>query len=95
MAYKIPVLEKEPSDSRLYDIDFTGLLGAAETVSSVSSLTVSPTGPTLGSSVASGKRVQFRASGGTAGAKYKITAVVVTSASNTIEGDVYLNVLDT
>jgi hypothetical protein len=78
---------KQPSESRVYAIDFRNLLAAGDTCKTVSSLAVSPAGVTLGTGAASGTFVRFRASGGTAGVTYQITAVVVTTNGDTLEGD--------
>lgn len=87
MPYELPTLEKQPSESLLYDMDFVGRLDDGETITAVVSATGSPSGLTIGSASYSGTRAQFRISGGTAGVTYKITVVITTSASNTREGE--------
>jgi len=83
-------LIKQPSESRLYTMEFAPNLAAGETVTSVSSCTASPAGLTLTGAAASGTKATVRISGGTADTTYKVTFVVITSASNTLEGEGYL-----
>lgn len=90
-------LEKQPAESRLFDIDFDALLAAGETISSITSFVATPTtAPDLTMTsinvTVSGKRVQFRAAAGTDNTAYKITAIVLTTLGNTLEADVRLNV---
>jgi hypothetical protein len=80
-------------------MSFTGRLGAAETVSSITSITFTPDDVVdddfaIVIGAFSAKLIQFRCSVGTAGVKNKIKAIVVTSASNTLEGEGYLFILD-
>ena len=99
MPYDLPLLEKRPADSRLYDLEFDALLTQAnDTVSSVTSLTITPTtlSPlTAGTPIASGTRVQVRLSGGLSGTTYKITCVIASAGSDAVEGECNLLVLDT
>jgi hypothetical protein len=90
--YGLQTLKKQPSESRVYDMDFAANMVAGETVTAVSSVVVDPVGLTIGTAVFSGQRIQFRLSAGTAGITYKITVVVATSAGNTLEGDGLLRV---
>lgn len=86
----IPTVIKQPSESRLYTMEFAALLGSGETLSTVVSVTVDKvTTPALVTSgqVVSGSQLQFRLAGGLNGTKYKVTGVVTTSASNTLEGE--------
>lgn len=87
------VLYKEETESKLYDVDFSAILSAGETLSS-SSISVSPSGLTLGSPAINGDgdRIQFRISNGTNGIVYTITILAVTSLSNTLEECVTLSV---
>jgi hypothetical protein len=88
-------LIKQPAESRLYSMDFAGLLAQGETVTTVVSIVAAPTGLTVGGSpVASGNRVSVQISGGAAGTEYKVTFVVNTSAGNIIEGEGLLQVRD-
>lgn len=97
----LPYLTKQPSEDRLYEMDFAALLASGETISSVSSITQSARGNvqgstslSIGTGSASGSNVRFRISGGTDGEDYKITVVVTTSQGNTLEGDGWLYVRD-
>lgn len=86
MRRDIDTYEKQPSESRLYEFDFSGKMTAAETISSVTSVTPSPaSGITVGAPTTSGQVVQVRISSGTADTTYKLTVIVVTSAGNTLE----------
>lgn len=88
-------LTKQPSESRIYDMSFSANMIAAEAISSVTSIVATPAGLTLGPPTFSGTRLQVRISGGTTGVLYKLTAVVVTSLANILEGDGYLLVQNT
>ena len=79
------------------------MLEASETLTGTPTVTVSPTGPTLGSkivnvaaidvngdTVAIGEAVQFTVTGGTAGVRYTITASCGTSSSQTLVGTAIL-----
>lgn len=90
----IPVLAKEPNDSRVFTMDFGALLTAGDYLVEIDSLTALPTGLTLGASAVSATKLQVRLSGGSDGTRYKITAVVQTAADSTLEGEGYLDVRD-
>lgn len=94
----VQTLIKQPSESRLYSIDFTPLLSSGETVSSVTSFTSDqPTGAaalSISGIAASASLAQARIAGGTDKYAYKITAVVSTSLGNTLEGEGILQVKD-
>ena len=91
----ITTLTKQPAESRLYSMDFSPLLADALTVSSVTSVTVAPSGPTLsGAATVNGVYAYQRILGGTAGVTYKVTFVVVDSAGNILEGEGMLVVRD-
>lgn len=91
----VPTLKKQLTESRLYDLDFSANLATGELLSTIVSLVAAPTGLTLSDQAiwTSGRGVQVRIAGGVA-ASYKITAVVTTSAGNTLEGEGVLNVSD-
>ena len=91
----ITTLYKQPSESRVYDVDFSANMAETETIGSVTSYVASPAGLTLDATISiSGQKVQRRISGGTAGAQYKITVVILTSLSNILEGEGLLVVQD-
>ena len=99
---------KQPSESILYTFDFTPLLATDETISAISSFTEETTSDLTiastsvlaaavevdGVTIAIGKGVQGRISGGTDGWDYRIEVVVTTSDSNTREMDGILQVRD-
>ena len=76
---------KQPAESRLYDLDFGGLMRTGETISAVSSVTSTPSGLTVGATSISGQTVQVRLSSGTTATEYLITCRVTTSVSDTLE----------
>ena len=86
------ILDKQPTESDLFDIDFTPKLAAGDTISSVTSVTTAQSGLTIGAPTLSTTKVQVRISSGTSGTLYKITAIVFTANGNTLETDVYLRV---
>ena len=93
----VPSLVKQPSENRVYVMDFSGLMSKGETIASVTSVTY--TGPdvalTLSGPVTySGVYAQQRIEGGTSGIKYKVTFVVTTSLGNTLQGEGLLQVKD-
>lgn len=89
----VPSLIKQPAESRLYSMDFSPLLQPGETIASVVSVTAAPVGLTLnGSASYAGQKAFQRIEGGTAGESYKVTFVVTTSDSNTLESEGILQV---
>lgn len=88
------ILDKQPSESRLYDIDFAPLLAAGDTVTAVTSVIESPSGLTIGAASISTPKIQIRISGGTSPVLYKITAIVTTANGDTLETDVLLRTED-
>lgn len=91
----IETLKKQPSESRLYTMDFSANLTTSETLASITSVTADIVGLSLGVPVLGSRSAQVRISGGTADVMYKITWVVVTSAGNTLEAEGYLLVENT
>lgn len=90
-----PSLIKQPAESRLYTMDFSGLLGQGETIAGVTSVTATPSGLTLsGGPTFSGVFANQRIAGGTSGQKYTVTFLVTTSGGNTLEGEGILQVKD-
>ena len=88
------ILVKQPSESRSYAIDFDKLLGAVETISSITSVLSTPAGPTISGLTIVARTVEFRMLGGTDGTVYRIEAIIITSDANTLEGDGLLVVRD-
>ena len=105
----IAALTKHPSESVFYAVDFTNILASGETLSGTPTVTVSPTGPTIGAptvntgvltddegnTVAIGKAVQVRVSAGTDGIDYTLTVSCATTASDTRVGTCKLYVRST
>ena len=89
------VLVKQPAESRLYTMNFAGLLEAGETVTGVTSVVDAPAGLTLvGSPTYEPTLAKQRISGGVDGVTYKVSYLVTTSAGNTLESDGFLKVRD-
>lgn len=86
------ILNKQPAESLLFDFDFSGKGRTGETISSVTGVTGSPSGLTIGATTSSGMIAQVRISSGTDGTYYKLTCTVATNQSNTMELDGYLRV---
>lgn len=92
-------LRKQPAESRLYDFDFTLKLVNGATVVSVTSIIATKLDKVAGSTnvtvnqiASSTSRAQCRISDGTDKEDYKLTALVVDSAGNTLELDGILQV---
>lgn len=106
---KILRLQKQPLESGTYTIDFTEDLDSDETLSSIISMKVIPSGLTLQNeninsseiiidsirTIDIGKAVQIDISDGANLYEYLITLRLTTSASNNIETDVLMVILDT
>tara|TARA_Y100000310_G_scaffold143540_1_gene142898 strand:- start:36 stop:347 length:312 start_codon:yes stop_codon:yes gene_type:complete len=85
------VRTKTAAEIIIQNIDFVNLgLGTGETVSTVVSTTVSPSGGgsdvLVDSTAVSGTKAQLTLSGGVAGTTYKVEAKVTTSGGQTLEG---------
>jgi hypothetical protein len=92
-------LIKQPAESRLYDIPFTGLLRDGDTISGVDDITQTNQGIvtgsgdlTLGSPITNTTKAQVRISGGTNGESYKLECVCSTAGGDTLEMDVMIRV---
>lgn len=86
-------LTKQPGESRLYSMDFSGLLGRGESLDSVISVTNDQSGLVLdGVPTIVGNLAQQRISGGTLGVTYRVTIRVLTDQGNTLEGEGILQV---
>ena len=95
------ILVKQPSEDRQVTMDFSNLLSTSETISSISSVSHELRGGGVSDltvyNEAKGSdstTVTFWVSGGTNNNTYRIEIVVVTNASQTIEGDGLLSVRD-
>lgn len=89
----IQTLDKQPSESRLYIMEFAPNMGQTETITGVTSVVAAPSGLTLsGSATFSGTQASQRIAGGTDGVLYKVTFIVTTSGGNTLEGEGNLRV---
>lgn len=89
----IPTVTLKLGESRLFSMDFSALLSRGETVTGVNSVVVDQTTTpplVVGTPAYSGVFAQFRLSGGLQDTRYKLTVLVTTSGSNTLEGEGYL-----
>lgn len=84
---------KQPSENVDYDFDFANYLPSGDNISTAT-VTISPSGPTLGTKTISGQIVKQYISGGTSGTTYKVTCVANT-ATRTRELEFSLYVSDT
>jgi len=96
----LPVLLKQPGETRKLRMDFASLLIGASIVS-VDSVAQESQGQvpasddvTLGTATFDGSYVLVPVSGGTDGERYKITVIVTDSDGNVLEGDGMLYVRD-
>lgn len=94
-----PSCVKQPSESRVYTMDFSAQLAQGEVITGVTSVAYDgPTGDTtlVISGIASytDTTANQRISGGTSGARYDVTMIVTTSFGNTLEGEGVLQVKD-
>lgn len=92
-------LEKQPSETRTYTMDFSGLMTSLETISSITTVTSELRGGgtsdlTIASENISAQTVTMSISGGTSGYVYRVEVIIVTSTSQIIEGDGMLFVTD-
>jgi len=81
-------LSKYAAESRTYTFDFSQrdeIIISGDTISSINSVTVSPSGLTIGSTSISGKGVNAVISGGTSGSTYNLTCLITTSSGAILE----------
>jgi len=82
-------LVKQPNESILYDMDFTGLgrIGI-DTIQGINAINVTPTGLNIVSEIHDGASlVQFRVQGGLDGTIYKVDVIVTTTGGDILEGN--------
>jgi len=82
------VFRKTPDEVVKKNFEFSGVdLATGETISSVVSTTVTPTGAlTATSPVISGTKVQYTLSAGTLNGDYEVKTMVTTSLGQTLDG---------
>jgi len=91
----VQTLIKQPGESRLFSMDFSGLLAVGEDIATIDSVTADIAGLTFpGGSLIAGTFAQFRVEDGVSGIRYKITVVVTTTQGNVLEGEGILQVKD-
>lgn len=87
-------LIKQPSESKLYDLPFTSVMGASATITKVNWLVCDPPTVTNSSVTYSGQTVQVRLSNGNNGTECKVSASAQDNAGNAHEVDAELWVVD-
>ena len=92
---------KQPAENRKFEMDFTNVLAAGESFSSITSITSEKVGgytsdlSITSETIESGsKKVSMFIASGTLGSTYRVEILVATDASQTIEGDGVLYVTD-
>ena len=88
------VLYKQPSEAKVYSIEFADQLATGDSLSAITSITESTGDITIAGETIVGTLVQATFSGGDNGTTYHIECIVTTDSGETIEVDVYLRVLD-
>lgn len=88
------VLYKQPSEAKIFYIEFSNQLDTGDSLSSLTSVLEATGGLTIASKSIVGTTVKATYSGGVDGTTYSIVAIVVTANGETIESDVYLRVID-
>ncbi len=88
------VLYKQPSESKVFYIEFEDQLVSGDSLSAITSVTEATGGLTIASTSISGTKVCGTYSSGVDGTTYHIVAIVTTANGETIEVDVYLRVVD-
>ena len=86
------VITKVPAEVIRRDVDFGDLLFSGESLSTVGSSSVTPSGElAIDSTSISGSTVQVTLSAGVSGKRYKVFLQVTTSASQTLNGCVIVD----
>mgnify|MGYP001568288954 CR=1 FL=1 len=92
----IPTIEKVPGESRLFWMQCAARLAEDETISGVTSITITPVtlSPLTYTSgaIASGTVIQFKLTGGLTGTRYTVVIEYTTSLSNTRIGTGFIQV---
>lgn len=88
------VLYKQPTETKIFDIEFEDQLASGDSLASITSVTESTGAITIASTSITGTKVRGTYSGGVDGTTYHIVAIVVTTNGETLEVDVYLAVVD-
>lgn len=88
------VLYKQPSETKIFYIEFENQLASGDSLSTITSVLEATGDITIASTSITGTTVKATYSGGTDGTTYTIVAIVVTANGETIETDVYLRVID-
>jgi hypothetical protein len=88
------VLYKQPSETKIFDIEFADQLASGDSLSSITSVVEGTSVITIASTSITGTKVRGTYSGGVDGTTYHIVAKVVTTNGETIEVDVFLAVVN-
>lgn len=88
------VLYKQPTETKIFDIEFSHQLASGDSLSSITSVTDQAGVLSISSTSITGTKVRGTYAGGVDGTTYHIVAIVVTANGETLEVDVYLRVID-
>ena len=84
---------KQPAEKESYSIEYAEDLIDADSIESVV-VTVAPLGLVIVSSLVVGTRVKVLVSGGTDGAKYKVTATATTDDGRILQDEFFIKIKD-
>tara|TARA_R110002020_G_scaffold201645_2_gene404382 strand:+ start:1948 stop:2253 length:306 start_codon:yes stop_codon:yes gene_type:complete len=90
---------KQPGEKRKFSMDFSNMLAASETISTISSITTEEINGgtsdlTTSGQAISGSNVEVFIQSGTSGKTYRIQITITTSGSQILQGDGILYVSD-
>lgn len=91
----LKTLVKQPSEVRLFGMDFSNKMVKTETIVSIDSTVSSPSGITFTGTTIDGQVANILCSGGVDTKKYKITVKVTTGNGQTLENDGILEIVET
>jgi hypothetical protein len=92
----LAILVKRAGESRTYSMDFSNLpeISGGGSISSITSVTASPSDLTVGVTSISGNKAQAVLSAGSDGTQYTVTFTILTSGGSTLIAIGYLMVDD-
>ena len=94
MTDKIPRTEKTPAEEEKFVMDFSDRLVRGESISSITSTSVTPAGPSIDWTAIDGSELHLFMTGGTAETEYEVRGLVLIGPSGrTLEGIGILNVV--
>lgn len=81
-ATGLQLLEKTPNEADNYTMDVSGMLATGDTIDSVTSVTATPAGLTIGSPASTTTTIQAKFSSGTVDIRYTVKFLFVDTAGN-------------